>query len=65
MPAIQLFDRVDRRWVEFAKLDVRARVAVEQPERYVDAGGSVLIRFVNREEQTYFNLFVSVEGAVA
>ncbi|MBA2254835.1 MAG: hypothetical protein H0W07_06960 [Chloroflexi bacterium] len=63
-PAFQLYDRVDGRWLEFAHVPFGSGVTINRPERYVDASGSLLVRFVNRAQQSYFQLFVRIEGAV-
>ncbi|MEP7158984.1 MAG: hypothetical protein ABI797_06120, partial [Chloroflexota bacterium] len=71
MPALQLFDRVSQQWVEFEQLQPSQGYTILQPERYVDGGGAVLYRFVNRadagdfgEEQLYFQLLSRIEGTI-
>jgi hypothetical protein len=72
LPAFQLFDRVDQRWVEFPQPETSSSYLIDDPQRYVDDGGGVLFRFVNRaeanefgEEQVYFNLLMRLEGTLA
>ncbi len=48
MPAVQLFDRTDGRWVELPPLTWQDRYTVADPERYVDDSGGLLVRFVMR-----------------
>ena len=71
VPAVQLFDRVSQMWVEFPAGDLSQSYRIADPERYVDGGGSVLFRFVNRaeagefgEEQLYFQLLTRIEGTI-
>ena len=71
LPAVQLFDRVSQLWVEFPAFDPAAPYRIANPERYVDNGGSVLMRFVNRadagqfgEEQVYFQVATRIEGTI-
>jgi hypothetical protein len=65
LPEVQLFDRTAGRWVEFAPFTPQVAREIAQPERYVDSGGSLLVRFVNRaEEMTYFRMQVRLEGEV-
>jgi hypothetical protein len=66
LPEIQLWDRVEGRWMEFAHFPQSGAVAIAQPERYVDSTGSLLVRFVNRslQEGVYFQLRVSMEGTI-
>ncbi len=70
-PTFQLFDRVTQRWVEFPEPEMTRSYLIANPERYVDAGGAVLFRFVNRNagdefgsDQTYFQLLIRVEGTI-
>ncbi|MBA3779715.1 MAG: hypothetical protein H0X16_10540 [Chloroflexi bacterium] len=63
-PDVQLFDRAAGRWVEFPHLAGTGTRAVANPDRYVDASGGFLVRFVNRAESTYFQLLVGIEGTV-
>ena len=65
LPEVQLFDRVAGRWMEFAPFTPQVAREIANPERYVDSGGSVLVRFVNRSEQlTFFRMQVRLEGEV-
>ncbi|HET7677092.1 MAG TPA: hypothetical protein VFK38_04500 [Candidatus Limnocylindrales bacterium] len=70
-PAIQLFDRIAGRWVEFPPFGAafsrttRAEsVSIVRPERYVDAAGAFLVRFVGRGEYTGFQMAVRLEGEI-
>lgn len=68
IPALQLFDRVSGRWLEFPKVNPSASHVINDPARFVDEAGAVRIRFVNRgalEEQAYFNVLVRLEGSAA
>lgn len=63
LPDIELFDLSTSAWVRLPSLDGGSRYAVAQPERYVDAAtGTVLIRFVNENEGTGFNLDLAITG---
>jgi hypothetical protein len=66
LPEIQLFDRRSGRWMEFPHLDPSKSYLIAEPDRYVDAAGSTLVRFVNRgpQEGIYFELNVGLEGEV-
>jgi hypothetical protein len=71
LPALQLFDHVSQQWVEFDSFQPSVPHRIASPERYVDNGGSVLMRFVNRaeagqfgEEQVYFQVATRVEGTI-
>ena len=71
LPALQLFDRLSQQWVEFATFTPSTAQRISNPERYVDSGGSVLFRFVNRseagqfgEDQLYFQLATRIEGTI-
>jgi hypothetical protein len=71
LPALQLFDHVSQQWVEFPAFTPSLAQRINNPERYVDNGGSVLFRFVNRseagqfgEEQLYFQLATRIEGTI-
>jgi len=71
LPDFQLYDRAAQRWYEFPHLAASKNYVIEQPERFVDDHGAVLIRFVNRsdagqfgEDQRYFQLAVRVEGVI-
>jgi hypothetical protein len=71
LPALQLFDRTTQLWVEFESLTPSQGYSIANPERYVDSGGAVLYRFVNRaeggefgEEQIYFQLLSRIAGTI-
>lgn len=71
LPALQLFDHVSQQWVEFPAFNPSVPNRISNPERYVDSGGAVLMRFVNRtdagqfgEEQVNFQLVTRIEGAI-
>jgi hypothetical protein len=71
LPALQLFDHVSQQWVEFEPAQSSRGYSIANPERYVDEGGAVLYRFVNRadmgqfgEEQVYFQLISRIEGTI-
>ena len=71
LPAFQLFDRESQLWVEFPAFEPAVPYRIANPERYVDNGGSVLMRFVNRaeagqfgEEQVYFQVATRIEGTI-
>jgi galactose mutarotase-like enzyme len=57
--------------VEFAHPRPQWAYRIANPERYVDEGGAVLFRFVNRsdggqfgEDQRYFQLVMRLEGTI-
>jgi hypothetical protein len=71
LPDFQLFDRVSQQWVEFPHPESSHSYLIAAPERYVDDGGAVLFRFVNRsdpgefgEDQRYFQLLIRLEGTI-
>jgi hypothetical protein len=71
LPSLQLFDHVSQQWVEFPAFNPSVPHRISNPERYVDGGGTVLMRFVNRadagqfgEEQVYFQLITRIEGTI-
>jgi hypothetical protein len=51
LPRVQLFDRLDGGWVEFEPLAPSETYRIADPERYVDASGTFLVRFVNLEPE--------------
>jgi hypothetical protein len=65
MPAFQLFDRTSGTWQEFAHVGPGSSVMIAHPERFVDASGSLLVRFVNRSDQLYFQVVMRLEGAIS
>jgi hypothetical protein len=71
LPDFQLMDRTTGKWVEFPHPDTSSSYMIANPERYVDAGGAVLLRFVNRsdpgqfgEDQRYFQMLIRLEGTI-
>lgn len=64
LPRVQLFDREADQWVEFEAFEANTHLSVPEPGRYVDETGSLLVRFVNRQDNAYFQLLVELEGAV-
>ncbi|CAN5642784.1 hypothetical protein BH23CHL6_BH23CHL6_11730 [soil metagenome] len=67
MPNMQLLDHTTGLWVEFPRFSNGRAYLIEQPGRYVDDGGRVLARLVNRAgvaEQNYFSLLVRLAGTV-
>jgi hypothetical protein len=65
VPAVQLFDRRTARWVEFSPLTVGRAYRIGQPGRYLDASGGLLVRFVNRGENSYFLPQLRMEGEIS
>lgn len=72
MPDFQLFDRTTGLWVEFTHPRTQRAYLIANPERYVDEGGAVLFRLINRteagqfgEEQLYFQLVMRLEGTIS
>jgi hypothetical protein len=65
IPEFQLFDRTSGTWQEFAHVGPGSSVMIGHPERYVDASGSLLVRFVNRAEQEYFQIVMRLEGTIS
>jgi hypothetical protein len=64
-PEFQLFDRTSGLWQEFGHVSPGSSVLVNHPERYVDTSGSLLVRFVNRADQEFFQLVLRIEGAIS
>lgn len=65
LPDLQLMDRTTGKWQEYAHPALGLGMVINHPERYVDAGGSVLVRIVNRTDQVYFSLLAQVEGDIS
>jgi hypothetical protein len=71
LPDFQLFDRTSQKWVEFPHPNMALSYLIPDPERYVDEGGAVLFRFINRsdagqfgEDQFYFQLLMRLDGTI-
>jgi hypothetical protein len=65
LPHVQLFDRDARTWIEFGPMKSSRTYRIADPERYVDASGGLLVRFVNRiDDMSPFALGVRLEGTV-
>ncbi len=66
-PELQLFDFSAGRWYEFPHFDVNSGYVINDPQRYVDANGRVLVRLVNRAENgegSYFQIIARLEGTI-
>ena len=63
-PRLQLFDRTANTWVEFEPIDYERSYDVPDPQRFVDASGALLARFVVRAnaEPAVFTMAVRLEG---
>ena len=65
MPEVELFDLTTASWVRLPHFQGGERYAVAEPARYVDpATGTVLVRFVNEQEQTGFSFEMAISGEV-
>ena len=65
LPEVELFDLTTSTWVRLPHFQGGERYAVVEPARYVDpATGTVLIRFVNEQEQTGFSFEMAISGEV-
>lgn len=66
VPELQLFDRVANKWVEFPHFQMQTSYTIPDAARYVDASGSFIVRFVNRDadDQVGFSLVTRLEGTV-
>jgi hypothetical protein len=64
LPAVQLFDRVTNRWVEFPPFELGRTYVIDFPGRYVDTSGAFVVRFVMRGDKGYFRLLPELEGTV-
>jgi hypothetical protein len=69
LPTFELFDRADGVWVPFEPLAMSASAVIADPERYVDASATLLVRFhfddpLDEGQQAYFSFGVRIEGAV-
>ena len=66
LPEIQLFDRVTGTWIEFESPEVGRSYRIEEPARFVDSSGSLRVRFVARDSDSYlyFDLTARLEGNV-
>jgi hypothetical protein len=66
-PELQLFDFSASKWYEFPHFDVNDGYVIDNPERYVDSNGRVLLRLVNRSNDgggNYFQIVARVEGTI-
>jgi hypothetical protein len=66
-PELQLFDFSAGRWYEFPHFDTNNGYVIDNPERYVDPNGRVLLRLVNRNNEgagNYFQIFARLEGTI-
>jgi hypothetical protein len=63
-PGVQLFDRIENRWVQFEHVELGRSYDVQSPERYVDASGAFVVRFVSRGDTFFFRLVPRLEGVV-
>ncbi|HUG47961.1 MAG TPA: hypothetical protein VMP67_06060 [Candidatus Limnocylindria bacterium] len=67
LPDLQLFDVVTGRWLEFPRPQTSRSYLINEPRRYVDDGGRLLARFVNRggiQDHKWFTLVVRMEGSI-
>jgi hypothetical protein len=68
LPDFQLFDRGTGLWMQFAHLGPNTSIKVAEPERYVDAAGRFLVRFVDRipegQGSVYFLMSAKLEGTI-
>jgi hypothetical protein len=66
LPEIEVFDRTaDGTWHRLPHFTQSISYDLANPQRYVDATGSILIRFVNdRQEAVNAFLNVSIEGTI-
>jgi hypothetical protein len=67
LPAVQLFDHAAGRWYELPELSDMRSYRIEQPHRWVDDSGRVLVRFVNRGNQgevRWFTMGARMEGLI-
>lgn len=66
-PELQLFDFSAARWYEFPHFDTNNGYVIDNPERYVDSNGRVLLRLVNRSNSgdgNYFQITARLEGTI-
>ncbi|HWH23405.1 MAG TPA: hypothetical protein VNW68_00775, partial [Candidatus Limnocylindria bacterium] len=67
LPELQLFDRQRGLWLEFEHLSASRSYVISEPERYVDDGGRLLVRFVYRGQVMdglWFQFLVRMEGTI-
>jgi hypothetical protein len=68
LPDFQLFDRGTGLWMQFAHLGPNMSIKVAEPERYVDAAGRFLVRFVDHipegQGSVYFLMTSKLEGTI-
>ncbi len=65
LPEVELFDLTTASWVRLPHFQGGERYAVAEPARFVDpATGTVLVRFVNEQEQTGFSFEMAITGEV-
>jgi hypothetical protein len=67
IPEVELFDRAgEGRWVRLPHLGQGSAYAVENPERYIDpATGQALLRFVNEQQESYFQFNIAISGVIS
>ena len=67
VPEIEIFDRTGAgSWVRLPHFNQGAVYSIEDPERYADANtGQVLLRFVNEQQESYFQFNIAISGEVS
>ena len=67
MPQLQLFDHAAGKWYELPELEDSRGYTIDEPRRWVDESGRVLIRAVNRAQRgdvRWFQLVARMEGTI-
>jgi hypothetical protein len=67
LPAVQLFDHRAAAWFELPQMDDMRGYMVDEPGRWLDENGRLLVRFVNRGVQgdvRWFQLAARMEGTI-
>jgi hypothetical protein len=67
IPEVEIFDRTgEGTWVRLPHLGNGSVYAIQNPERYADPNtGQVLLRFVNEQQESYFQFSIAISGEIS
>jgi hypothetical protein len=67
VPEVEIFDRTGAgAWVRLPHFGQGSVYSIENPERYADTNtGQVLLRFVNEQQESYFQFNIAISGEVS
>jgi hypothetical protein len=67
LPAVQVWDHGAAAWFELPAFDEGRGIRLSEPQRWVDDGGRLLLRFVNRSQRgdvRWFQVTARMEGTI-